>query len=100
MIFKKVEKVVWLQQPAGRDYVHSIEYSSKILNQVSKVWEILTRRNSTENFRFWNRSSFAEWSIPYGFPVLLTVDLVTFNPTLSIAYSPYPLAAGVPKMTK
>ena len=57
MIFKKVEKVVGLQQPAGRDYVQSKEYSSKLLNQVSKVWEILTRRNSTENFRFWNRSA-------------------------------------------
>ena len=49
MIFKKV---VGLQQPAGRDYVQSKEYSSKLLNQVSKVREILTRRNSTENFRF------------------------------------------------
>ena len=39
MIFKKVEnrRVVGLQQPAGRDYVQSIEYSSKLLNQVSKV---------------------------------------------------------------
>ena len=40
MIFKKVEKVVGLQQPAGRDYVQSKEYSSKLLNQVSKVREI------------------------------------------------------------
>ena len=32
MIFKKVEKVVGLQQPAGRDYVQSKEYSSKLLN--------------------------------------------------------------------
>ena len=52
MIFKKVEKVVGLQQPAGRDYVQSKEYSSKLLNQVSKIREILTQRNSTENFRF------------------------------------------------
>ena len=52
MIFKKVEKVVGLQQPAVRDYVQSKEYSSELLNQVSKVREILTRRNSTENFRF------------------------------------------------
>ena len=52
MIFKKIEKVVGLQQPAGRDYLESKEYSSKLLNQVSKVREILTRRNSTENFRF------------------------------------------------
>ena len=52
MIFKKVQKVVELQQPAARDYVLWIEYSSKLQNQVSKVWEILKRRNSTENFRF------------------------------------------------
>ena len=52
MIFKKVEKVVGLRQPAGRDSVQSKEYSSKLLNQVSKVGELLTRRNSTENFRF------------------------------------------------
>ena len=39
MIFKKVEKVVGLQQPAGRDYVQSKEYSSKLINQVSKVRE-------------------------------------------------------------
>ena len=52
MIFKKIEKVVGLRQPAGRDYVQSKEYSSKLLNQVSKVREILTRRKSTENFRF------------------------------------------------
>jgi len=30
--------------------VQSKEYSSKLLNQVSKVRKILTRRNSTENF--------------------------------------------------
>ena len=35
-----------IQQPAGRDYVQSKEYSSKLLNQVSKVREILTGRNS------------------------------------------------------
>ena len=29
-----------LRQPAGRDYVQSKEYSTKLLNQVSKVWEI------------------------------------------------------------
>ena len=29
-----------LQQPAGRDYVQSKEYSSELLNQVSKVREI------------------------------------------------------------
>ena len=52
MIFKNGEKVVGLQQPAGRDYVQSKEYSLKLLNQVSKVREILIRRNSTENFRF------------------------------------------------
>ena len=52
MIFKKVEKVVGLQQPAGRDYLQSKQYSSKLLNQVSKVREILTRRNSTEIFDF------------------------------------------------
>ena len=50
MIFKNVEKVVGLQRPAGRDYVQSKEYSSKLLNQVSKVRKILTRRNSTKNF--------------------------------------------------
>ena len=52
MIFKKIEKVVGLQEPAGKDYVQSKEYSSKLLNQVSKDREILRRRNSTENFRF------------------------------------------------
>ena len=52
MNFKKVEKVVGLHQPAGRDHVQLKEYISKLLNQVSKVREILTRRNSTENFRF------------------------------------------------
>ena len=52
MIFKKIEKVVGLRQPAGRNYLLSIDYSSKLLNQVSKVREILTRRKSTENFRF------------------------------------------------
>ena len=45
MLFKKVEKVVGLQQPAGRDYVQSKEYSSKLLNQVSKVREIPIPRN-------------------------------------------------------
>jgi len=52
MIFKNIEKVVGLRQPAGRNYLLSIEYSSKLLNQVSKVREILTRRKSTKNFRF------------------------------------------------
>ena len=52
MIFKNIEKVVGLRQPAGRNYLLLIEYSSKLLNQVSKVREILTRRKSTENFRF------------------------------------------------
>ena len=52
MIFKNVEKVVGRQQPAGRVYVQSIEFSSELLNQVSKVREIHTRRNSTEIFRF------------------------------------------------
>ena len=51
MIKKKVKIVVGLHQPAGRVYVLSIEYSSKLLNQVSKVQGILTRRNSTENVR-------------------------------------------------
>ena len=52
MIFKNIEKVVGLRQPAGRNYLLSIEYSSKLLNQVSKVMEILTRLNLIENFRF------------------------------------------------
>ena len=52
MIFKKIEKVVGLRQPAGRNYLLSIEYISKLLNQVSKVGEILTRRKSAENFDF------------------------------------------------
>ena len=30
MIFKKVEKVVGLRQPAGRDYVRSKEYCFKV----------------------------------------------------------------------
>ena len=64
IIFKNIEKVMGLQQPAGRDYVLSIELSWKLLNQVSKVREILTRRNSTKNLRFWNRSSFAVWEFP------------------------------------
>ena len=52
MIFEKIEKVMPLRQSAGRDFVLSIEYCSKLLYQVSKVRFILTRRNSTEN-RFW-----------------------------------------------
>ena len=43
IIFKNIEKVMGLQQPAGRDYVLSIELSWKLLNQVSKVTEIFTR---------------------------------------------------------
>ena len=57
---------------------------------MSKVREILTRRNSTEKLRFWNRSSFAVW----GFPKLLTLDLVTFNFTLSIAYRLYDIVSA------
>ena len=36
-----------LQQPAGKDYVQSKEYSSKLLNQVSKVREIPKPRTQT-----------------------------------------------------
>ena len=49
MIFKTIEKVVGLQQSADRDYVID---SSNLLNQVSKVRRILTRRNLTEIFDF------------------------------------------------
>ena len=44
---KTYGEIQWmgLQQLAGRDYVLSIEYSSKLLNQVSKVREILIPRN-------------------------------------------------------
>ena len=61
MIFKKIEKVVGLRQPAGRNYLLSIEYSSKLLNQVSKV-----------------RGNPHTAKIDRGFPQLLTLDLVTY----------------------
>ena len=64
MMFQNIEKVMGLQQPAGRDYVLSLELNLKLLNQVSKIREILTRRNSTENCRFRNQSSFAVWGFP------------------------------------
>ena len=46
MIIKKSRgKVVGLQQSAGSDYVISIDYSSNLLNQVSKAQEIPIPRN-------------------------------------------------------
>ena len=72
-----------LQQPASwyRLY-HIVQF---------KVTKILIRRNSTEIFRFWNRSSFAV----LGFPVLFTLDLVTLTSTIWMAHSPCPLAVGL-----
>ena len=34
---------------AGADYVKSIEYSSELLRKISKIWEVLARRNYTDN---------------------------------------------------
>ena len=44
-----------LEQQAGWNYVQSIENSSKLLNQVSKAWKILTTRTPrTYDTRFSN----------------------------------------------
>ena len=38
---------------SGRgDYVKSIEYSSELLRKISKIWEVLVRRNYTDNSSF------------------------------------------------
>ena len=44
MIFKKIERIVELQQPACRDFGLLIELSSKLFNWVSKIREIRTWR--------------------------------------------------------
>ena len=37
---------------AGGDYVKSIEYSSELLRKISKICEVLARRNYTDNSSF------------------------------------------------
>ena len=37
---------------AGADYVKSIEYSSELLRKISKISDVLERRNYTDNSSF------------------------------------------------
>ena len=65
--------------PADTECMILIVYHSKLLNHVSKNWEVLTRRKYTDNFDFL---------------ISMTRDWVTLNNTLSISYIRCPPATG------
>ena len=89
----RLAHTVWGRQPVDTDCVISIEYFAKLLNHVSKNWEVLAGQQYTD-YKKSENSSYWYILLMHGLPNLLTRDLATLKNTLSISHSPQPLAAG------
>ena len=75
--------------------IHRV-YSSGLLRKISKLRRILARQNSTDNSNFSHLTQNQSNSVMLGFFVILNFFWVTLNYTLSIPYTSYHLASGVP----
>ena len=49
---------------AGADYAKSIEYSSELVRKISKIWDVLARRNYTDNSTHRTNSGSAMLGLP------------------------------------